>query len=134
MTHRSCRWRVASGISSKAPVVALHNVTRVASTVTVGSPLLAPLLLAPMPVPAQGPLDEARVAHVKERLAPMPTVVTNELDLVEAIIGQARKCRAHTIVVGTRPRSWFERFINPSIAAAVVDGADHSVLVTPRLL
>jgi nucleotide-binding universal stress UspA family protein len=63
----------------------------------------------------------------------MPTVVTNELDLVDAIIGHARRYRAHTIVVGTRPRSWLERFINPSIAAAVADGADHSVLITPRL-
>jgi nucleotide-binding universal stress UspA family protein len=123
----------ALGEQLRAPVVAVHNVTRIASTVSVGSPLLAPLLLAPVPVPTQGPLDEARVAQVKERLAPVPTVVTNELDLADAIIGQARRYRAHTIVVGTRPRSWIERLINPSIAAAVVDGADHSVLVMPRL-
>jgi nucleotide-binding universal stress UspA family protein len=122
----------ALGRQLGAPVVALHNVTRIASTVSVGSPLLAPLLLAPMPAPASAPLHEARVARVKERLGPMTTIVTNELDPVRAIIDQARRYRAHTIVVGTRPRSWFERFINPSIAAAVVDGADRSVLVTPR--
>ncbi len=115
-----------------APVVALHNVARVASTVAVGSPLLAPLLLTPFPGPAPAPLDEARVAHVKERLGFLSTIVTNELDLVSAIIDQARSQRAHTIVVGTSPRSWLERFINPSVAAAVVDGADRSVLVTPR--
>jgi nucleotide-binding universal stress UspA family protein len=114
-----------------APVVALHNITRLPSTVSVGSPLVAPLLLAPLPALAPAPLDEARVARVRERLGAMPTIVTNELDVVHAIIDQARKNRAHTIVVGTTPRSWFDRFINPSIAAAVVDGADRSVLVTP---
>jgi nucleotide-binding universal stress UspA family protein len=122
----------ALGRQLGAPVVALHNIARIPSTVSVGSPLLAPLLLAPLPAPAPTPLDQARVARVKERLASLPTIVTNELDLVNAIIEQARTHRAHTIVVGTRPRSRFERFINPSIAAAVVDGADRSVLVTPR--
>lgn len=115
-----------------APVVALHNVTRIPSTVSVGSPLLAPLLLAPRPASDRAPLEAARVTQARERLAPMSTIVTNELDLVGAIIEQARRYRAHTVVVGTRRRSWFERFIEPSIAAAVVDGADRSVLVTPH--
>lgn len=114
----------------QAPIMALHNVTRSVSTVAVGSPLLAPLLRAPMPPPPS--LDEARVARVRDRLGSISTIVTNELDLVSAIIDQARRHRAHTIVVGTRPRSWLERRLNPSIAAAVVDGADRSVLVTPR--
>jgi nucleotide-binding universal stress UspA family protein len=123
---------VAFGRQLRAPVVAVHNITRTASTAAVGSPLLAPLLLSPQPVPTPARLDDATVAHVQEPLGSMSTIVTNERDLVNAIIDQARRHRAHTIIVGTTSRSRLERFINPSIAAAVVDGAERSVLVTPR--
>jgi nucleotide-binding universal stress UspA family protein len=78
-------------------------------------------------------LPEARLALVAQRLAPLATLSTTEIDPVDAIIEQARLHRAYIIVVGTRVRSCPRRFVESSVALEVIHRADRSVLVVPRL-
>jgi nucleotide-binding universal stress UspA family protein len=119
---------VTLGAQLGGSVIALHNVSCVGWSVPFASPALAPAL----PVPDADLARETR-ARVVERLAPLSTVVTSDIDPARAIVDQARVHRVHTIVVGTSARSRFERFLAPSVAADVVKRADRSVLVTPRV-
>lgn len=58
-------------------------------------------------------------------------VVSREVNPVDAILTEARARDVDLIVVGTRPRSWFDRLVTGSVAAQVVNRARRSVLVTP---
>lgn len=49
----------------------------------------------------------------------------------DAILEEARTHAADVMVVGARPRSWFERFTWRGIASRVIDEAPCSVLVIP---
>lgn len=115
------------GARLRSPVVALHNVNCLSTAVPVPEAGLAGLA----PAPAVGAAPSVRLDRVSERLAPSLTILTNELNAVDAIIERARYQHARAIVVGTRSRSWFERLIEPSVAAAVVDRAECSVLILP---
>ena len=109
-----------------SPVVALHNVSSLSTASSVSEADLA-TLAAPM----RGVASTTRLGRVSERLAPSSTILSNELNPVDAILEQARRQQTRAIVVGTRSRSWFERLIEPSVAAAVVERAECSVLILP---
>lgn len=119
---------VALGAQLGTPVVAMHNVSCLSAPIGHDSPTLA----AASPIPCAGDPRESRLQRAARRMAPLSTVLTREIDPVDAILEQALVQRAHTIVVGVRPRSWFERFIAPSVTAEVLNRADRSVLVVPR--
>jgi nucleotide-binding universal stress UspA family protein len=113
-----------------ARVVAVHNLGGSKLTLALDSPVLA--LSSSVPdrrerEPWQQRLDRLGVRH--QRLT--ETVVTQSADAADAILEQARLHGAHTIVVGSRERTWLDRFIAPSVAGEVIDRSDLSVLVIP---
>jgi nucleotide-binding universal stress UspA family protein len=108
-------------------VVALHNVSCLSGAVFV--PVAGPATLGNAPV--AGVVPTAPMERVAERLEPSSSIVTHGPSPVDAIIEQAHEQRARAIIVGTRRRSWFERFIEPSVAAAVAERAQCSVLILP---
>jgi nucleotide-binding universal stress UspA family protein len=108
-------------------VVALHNVRCLSAGVC--APDAGLTTLSPLPVTSAA--SPARLGRVTERLAPASTILTNEFSSAGAISAQAHELHARAIVVGTRRRSWFGRFIEPSVAAAVVDRAECCVLILP---
>jgi nucleotide-binding universal stress UspA family protein len=72
------------------------------------------------------------LVRAREQLnAPMETIVSTEVDVVDAILDQARFHDANLIIVGTRPRRALARFISRSVAVEVVNRSERSVLVTP---
>ncbi len=111
-----------------APLVAVHNVNPLA--VAVGLELSWPVTVLP-----GDSLHGARGARMAELAAKLPgdaeAVVRQEMNPVDAILGEARERDADLVVVGTRRRSWFDRMICGSVAAQVVNRAKRSVLVTP---
>lgn len=111
-----------------APLVAVHNVNPLA--VAVGLELSWPVTVLP-----GDSLHDARGARMAELAAKLPgdaeAVVRQEMNPVDAILGEARERDADLVVVGTRRRSWFDRMICGSVAAQVVNRAKRSVLVTP---
>ncbi|MEO8178771.1 MAG: universal stress protein [Deltaproteobacteria bacterium] len=106
------RRAVEFGSHVGASVVALHN-------------------CSPWPPRCAGS-DKARPLGAQERCPiPVPTVVTHELDPVDAILVQARIQRAQTVVVGTRRSSWLGGTIEQGVAVEVIDRCERSVLVAP---
>jgi nucleotide-binding universal stress UspA family protein len=59
------------------------------------------------------------------------TVVARAVSPVDAILREARSRDADLVIVGTHPRSWFDRLVGGSVAAQIVNRAWRSVLVTP---
>jgi nucleotide-binding universal stress UspA family protein len=117
-------------VQLNARVVAVHHLSGSKMELAFDSPVLA----------AAGPVPEQRASGSStERLERLgarhqrltATVVTHGANPADAILEQARIHRAHTIVVGTRERRWLERFIAPSVAAAIIDRSEVSVLVIP---
>ncbi len=111
-----------------APVIALHNVNPVSFVGGIGDAW-------PMMVLPGGPVREARSARLSQISESLPVdasaVIRNEVNPVDAILGEARRHDADLVVVGTRRRSWFDRLVTGSVAAQVVNRAKRSVLVTP---
>ena len=112
-----------------APVLAVHNVNPVSVVVRVD-------MAWPITVLQGDPVREARSARLSqicsERLpVEASAVIRNEVNPVDAILGEARKHNADLVVVGTRRRGWFGRLLAGSVAAQVVNRAKRSVLVTP---
>jgi nucleotide-binding universal stress UspA family protein len=112
-----------------AHVVALHNVTPV-----------VPLLSLPAMHARLSTLERAqraardRLQHATEGLpAPVETVLAREASPVTAILHEAYARSGGLIVVGTRPKSWFNRLVSANVAAQVVNRAQRSVVVTPVL-
>jgi nucleotide-binding universal stress UspA family protein len=113
------------GVRLGSPIMALHNASRISTGLCVPEAGLATLARGARVALA------GRLERVSERLASATAILTNEGSAAAAITEQARQLHARTIVVGTRSRSWFERPIEPSVAAAVVERAECSVLVIP---
>lgn len=107
-------------------IVLVHNVAGLSRTLSRGSPALAWLLNS-----RESESAGSHEGKPPQHPAPLSTITTNERDPVDAILGQARRHGLEAIVVGTSTRSRFERWLDPSTAAAVVDRADRSVFVTP---
>ncbi|GAB4217020.1 MAG: hypothetical protein OHK0013_44150 [Sandaracinaceae bacterium] len=59
-------------------------------------------------------------------------VVRAEPTATDAILREARAREGDLIVVGARPRRWFERLFARSVASQVVERAKRSVLVADR--
>lgn len=116
------------GRSLDAPLVAVHNLNPLA--VVIGLELAWPMTVLP-----GDPLSDARGARLAELSSKLPgdaqAVVRQEVNPVDAILGEARERDADLVVVGTRQRGWFDRLICGSVAAQVVNRAQRSVLVTP---
>lgn len=123
------RKAVELGERLKAPVVAVHNVSCLPATLSLE---LTPCAEGSRDQPDVNETRALRLVHASEKLdAPIETVVSTEVDPVDAILDQAQVHDAHTIVVGTRPRRPLGRRIARSVAAEVVNRSDRSVLVTP---
>ncbi len=112
-----------------SPVVAIHNVNP--ARASVGGNL-------GWPVPPGRSVEAVREARTQKLTAlsqcmftEAEPVIREELDLVEAILSEARSHDANMIVVGTHRRSWAYRLVVGSVAARVVNRASSSVLVTP---
>jgi nucleotide-binding universal stress UspA family protein len=116
-----------------ARVVAVHHLSGSKMTLAFDAPVLAVSSAIPKE-PESGPGKERlerleRLGLRHQRL--IATVVTQGADAAGAILEQARLHGAHTIVVGTRERTWLESFIAPSVAVSIIDRSDPSVLVIP---
>ena len=111
-----------------APVIAVHNVNPV--SVVVGLDMAWPFTVL-----HGEPIREARSARLSQISEKLPVdacaVIRNDVNPVDAILGEAREHDADLVVVGTRRRNWFDRLVAGSVAAQVVNRARRSVLVTP---
>jgi nucleotide-binding universal stress UspA family protein len=121
---------VELGVQLEAPVVAIHNVSSSSMTFGVQNPALGTAMYDPAWLSRRDghtsqptAQSEALISAVMANVAPV--------DPVDAIIAQARAHHAQAIIVGTRSRAWLDRFIEPSLAAQVVNRSQRSVLVTP---
>lgn len=73
-----------------------------------------------------------KLANATAQLAAVSqTVISQDSSTVDAILQQARSRSADLVIVGTRPRSRFDRFVRGSVASQVVDRSRRSVLVVP---
>ena len=120
------RKAVELGERLKAPVVAVHNVSCLPAAFNL-QPTLG------LAGEREGRETRAlRLLRAGERLdASIETVVSTEIDPVDAILEQAEVHDAHMIVVGTRRRQSLGRSLARSVAAEVVNRSDRSVLVMP---
>jgi nucleotide-binding universal stress UspA family protein len=116
-----------------ARVVAVHHLSDSKMALAFDSPVLAvssAIPGEPESEPGQARLD--RLERLGARHQPLiATVVTHGADAAGAILDRARLHGAHTVVVGTRERTWLEHFIAPSVAVAMIDRSELSVLVIP---
>lgn len=95
----------------------------------------------PVPIPNGGrgndgtnpsALDVAQgIAQTAADEADLPNaeVLGDVGDAARAILAEARRHRADVIVVGDHHRGWFSRLFDPSVAGAVVEEGEISVLI-----
>jgi nucleotide-binding universal stress UspA family protein len=115
------------GAALDATVIAVHNVVPVSLTVCHQMVWHLGVLYNEEAQASAARLEVAsRQIDVHTR-----SVVTEQVDPAWGILRQATACDADLVVVGTRARSWFDRFMTGSVAADVVTRAKRSVLVTP---
>lgn len=77
-------------------------------------------------------LDVAQgIAQTAADAADLPNaeVLADVGDPARVILAEARRRRADVIVVGDHHRGWFSRLLDPSVAGAVVDEGEISVLI-----
>ncbi|MEO8178760.1 MAG: universal stress protein [Deltaproteobacteria bacterium] len=123
------RKAVELGTRLKALVVAVHNVNCLSAAFNLE---LAPAVDGTRNKPEVSETRALRLVRATEKLgASMQTVLSTEIDTVDAILDQAQVHAAHMIVVGTRRRLALGRWLARSVAAEVVNRSDRSVLVTP---
>jgi nucleotide-binding universal stress UspA family protein len=92
--------------------------------------MAAPAMVLPFE-PARAESAE-RLADASQRMpVSVTSVVSNRVDAVEAILGEASAHEADVVVIGTRPKGWFARWTARKVAQRVVSNAKRSVLVMP---
>lgn len=123
------RKAVELGEQLKAPVVAVHNVSCLPTAFNLE---LTPAALAARERSGGKETPALRLVRASARLdTPIETVLSTEIDPVDAILDQARVHDARMIVVGTRRRRSLGLGMTRSVPAEVVNRSDRSVLVTP---
>ncbi|MCC6900418.1 MAG: universal stress protein [Polyangiaceae bacterium] len=110
------------------PLVAIHNVNPITTTPS----LEMPWPVAGLPGEIATESKRALLGLASESL-PVDTeaVLGTDVNPSDAILHEAAVRDVDLVVVGTRPRSWFDRVVMGSVAQVVVNRARRSVLVTP---
>jgi len=111
-----------------APLVAVHNVKLAVAIVGNEAGCAAT-------VPSSSSTRDAYACHLAQASIDLEVeatpVIRNEIDPVDAILGEAREREADIVVVGAQRRGWLARLFGIDVAVQVVNRARRSVLVTP---